>query len=649
MDARRVISEARQSGTTRRSRGVYLVEVSWEVCSQAGGIYTVLRSKAPETVEKWGASYLLVGPYNEASAKIEFEAQRPPRILRPVIDSLAARGTTIHYGRWLITGRPQVMLLDLGPAVADVNKLKYFLWKDCGLGTPGDDRETDLSVAFGYATADLICALAEHWREPLIAQFHEWQAGVALPVLKQRQARVATVFTTHATLVGRALSAAQKELYERLTEFEGDAVAKEHGFPHRFAIEKAAAKAADVFTTVSGITAMEAEQFLGRPADCVLPNGLNVERFAAPHEFQNLHIRAKQQIHNFVMGHFFPSYTFDLSQTLYLFTAGRYEYRNKGIDVFIDALYELNRRLKAEPTDVTVVAFIVTRAPYRGINVETLNRQAMFNELQEACGLIKEDMGRRLFHCVSEGRLPSTEDLLYEYDRVRLKRMIHAWRQGPPPTIVTHDLLDDANDPVLKHLRARRLFNAPDDPVKVIFHPEFITMTSPLFGLEYDHFVRGCNLGVFPSYYEPWGYTPLECIVRGVPAITSDLSGFGAYLMEHFPDHDSNGMYVARRRRVSTETTVYQVAGWLHDLTRMSLRDRIALRNRVEEHGVHFDWSELGKYYRGAHVRALQHRFPERELPPLNGEGEYPPPPHTVRGRRSALHAPASRGVSGGP
>ena len=639
-DSRRLMSDARLAAGGRRTRGAYLVELSWEVCAQAGGIYTVLRSKAPETVATWGANYFLVGPYDEVSAKIEFEPQRAPRVLSGVIDEFAARGVTIHHGRWLITGRPQVLLIDLAATLRNIDQCKYFLWKDCGLGTPGGDKETDRSVAFGYASADLLMALVRTLREPLIAQFHEWQAGVALPVLKQRAAPVSTIFTTHATLVGRALCAANKDLYERLPEFDAEAVAREHGFQHRFLIERAAAQAADVFTTVSGITAMEAEHFLGRAADCVLPNGLNVERFTAAHEFQNLHLRAKEQIHKFVMGHFFPSYTFDLTQTLYLFTAGRYEYRNKGIDVFIDALYELNRRLKAEPNGVTVVAFIVTRAPYRGINVETLNRQAMFNELRATCGTIKEDMGKRLFHCVSEGRLPSTEDLLFEYDRVRLKRMIHAWRQGPPPTIVTHDLLEDANDPVLRQLRARRLFNAPDDPVKVIFHPEFITMTSPLFGLEYDHFVRGCNLGVFPSYYEPWGYTPLECIVRGVPAITSDLSGFGAYLIEHFPDHDANGMYVARRRRVSTETTVYQVAGWLHDLTRMSLRDRIALRNRVEAHGVHFDWSELARYYRGAHLRALQARHPERELAP----GDLRPDAEPARPGRHARRSDAPNG-----
>ncbi len=641
-------AEARQSAAPRRQRVPLLFEVAWEVCAQVGGIYTVLRSKAPETVGRWGKNYWLIGPFREPSAKIEFEPQRPHPTIAPVLEDFARRGVTIHAGRWLITGRPQVLLIDLAGVMGRVNEMKYFFWKDIGIGTPGDDFETDESVAFGYVVADLLAALGERMRDrPMVAHFHEWQAAVALPILQHRKAEFSTVFTTHATLVGRSLSAAAADLYNELPTVDSEAVAAEHGILHRFQIERKAAQTADVFTTVSGITALEAEQFLGRRPDCLVPNGLNVERFAAPHEFQVLHQKAKEQIHKFVMGHFFPSYTFDLDNTLYFFTAGRYEYRNKGMDVFIEALCELNRRLKAEPSDVTVVAFIVSRAPYRAINNETLNRQAMFNELRAGCERIKEDMGRRLFHTVADGRLPTTEDLLDEYARVRLKRMIHAWRSGPQPMIVTHDLLDDAGDPVLRHLRFRKLLNAPEDPVKVIFHPEFITATSPILGMEYDQFVRGCNLGVFPSYYEPWGYTPMECIVRGVPAVTSDQAGFGWYLMDNFPDHDLNGMYVARRRRVSFDTTVYQVAGWLHDLARMSLRERIQLRNTVEEHAEAFDWSTLSRYYRAARRLALLKRYPDRDLPILDISIEEMEQATDYGGDGHASSLPASRPTRG--
>lgn len=594
-----------------------LLEVSWEVCSQAGGIYTVLRSKAPVAARRWGDSYWLIGPYRETAAKIEFEPARPEGVIADAVREMRERGVVLHSGRWLVTGRPRVLLIDLASIQSHIAEMKYFLWKDCGISTPPDDREIDALVLFGYAVADLVQTTQRLLQgRPMLVQMHEWQAAVAMPLLHFRRVEAPTIFTTHATLIGRSLAAANLDLYANMDSVNPEAVAAEHGILPKYQIERAAAQLATVFTTVSEITGQEAEHFLGRAPDVLLPNGLNVERFAAPHEFQNLHLKNKERIHQFVMGHFFPSYTFDLDRTLYVFTAGRYEYRNKGMDVVIEALHELNRRLKAHSEGVTVVAFIITRAPYRGLNVETLNRQAMLHELRSVCGQIQEDMGRTLFRSVATGRLPTTDDLFDEYARVRLKRMMHSWLNGAPPMIVTHDLEDDLRDPVLCQLRSRKLLNAPDDPVKVVFHPEFIHSASPILGLEYDEFVRGCNLGVFPSYYEPWGYTPMECAVRGVPAITSDLSGFGAYLMDHLPDHDAGGIFVARRRRVSFETTVYQVAGWLHQLTRMTLRERIAMRNRVEEHAGHFDWEGLARYYRAAFRQALEKFYPGQDLLP---------------------------------
>ncbi len=614
--------EHRVSVDTNRTSTPLIIEISWEACSQTGGIYTVLRSKCAAGMERCGEDYCLIGPYREATAKIELEHEPHRGALAEAVEEMRNRGVGLHCGRWVIAGRPRVILVDLESLQQHLNDMKYFLWRDLGIPSPPYDPEVNGIVSFGYAVADLLATIhARIGDRAVLAQFHEWQGAVALPILKHREVPIPTIFTTHATLVGRSLSAANAGLYGHLGDINAEAVATEHGFQNRFQVERAAAQAADVFTTVSEITAQEAEQFLGRRPDALLPNGLHVERFAAPHEFQNLHQQCKEQIHEFVMGHFFPSYTFDLDRTLYVFTAGRYEYRNKGFDVLIEALYELNRRLKAERRGVTVVAFIIAPAPFRALNVEALNRQAMFNELQETCQSIQENMGRQLFRTLIAGRLPTAEDLLDEYARVRLQRMMYAWRQGRQPTIVTHDLQDDVRDPILCHLRRRSLLNAGDDPVKVVFHPEFLTPTNPVLGLEYDQFVRGCNLGVFPSYYEPWGYTPMECIVRGIPAITSDLSGFGAYLMSHFPDHDTSGLYVARRRRVNFDKIVYQVAGWLHALTHMSLRDRITQRNRVESHAEYFSWGNMAQYYAAARRAALRKYYPDRDFPSPTAEG----------------------------
>jgi glycogen synthase len=628
-----------------------LFEVSWEVCSQAGGIYTVLRSKAPSAVRRWGDGYYLIGPYREAAAKIELEPEPAEDVVADVVKEVESAGVRIHTGRWIISGKPRVLLVDVGSAAKSLGEMKYFFWKDIGVGLPDWDGEVDENTIFGYTVADLLSRIRGRMgSRPMMAHFHEWQAAVAMPILKHRQVHFPTVFTTHATLVGRSLSTTDVRLYDNLADINAEAVADERNFGHRFRIERAAAQAADVLTTVSDITGLEAEHFLGRKPEALLPNGLNVERFAAPYEFQNLHRQNKDLIHEFVMGHFFPSYTFDLDKTLYIFTAGRYEYRNKGFDVFIESLYELNNRLKADPFGVTVVAFIIAPAPYRALNVATLNSQAMFNELRETCERIKEDMGRRLFHKIAEGKLPETDDLLDEYAKVRLTRMMHAWRRQFQPTIVTHDLVDDWKDPILCHLRHRHLLNARTDPVKVVFHPEFITSTSPVLGLEYDQFVRGCNLGVFPSYYEPWGYTPMECVIRGIPAITSDLSGFGKYVMDHFPGHEGKGVFVAHRREAGFDSTVMEVTNWLHTLTKMSRRERIQLRNDVEGHAEHFDWNNLARYYREARRMGFAKYYPGVEVIPPDEEAMDAPAQSadaTRIGRRRTVRGRAPEGGVG--
>jgi glycogen(starch) synthase len=254
----------------------------------------------------------------------------------------------------------------------------------------------------------------------------------------------------------------------------------------------------------------------------------------------------------------------------------------------------------------TVVAFIITRAATKNINVAVLQNQSMLSELRNTCVELQAEMGRRLFASAARGRIPSYQELLPEDSQVRMKRTIHAFRSHYQPTIITHDLADDASDPTLKHLRHRGLFNAEDDPVKVVFHPEFVTAVSPLIGLDYPQFVRGCHLGIFPSYYEPWGYTPMEAIAMGIPAVTTDLSGFGAYVNRHIPDAAENGVLVLNRKSQSFEAAAEDLTQYLFDFVRLQRRQRIELRNKTERLGELFDWSALVKHYHAAHDLALE-------------------------------------------
>ncbi len=584
-----------------------LFEVGWEICWQLGGIYTVLRTKAPAMQSRWGDRYCLIGPYNPATAAIEFEERPTEGFIREVLDQLRDAGMPCHYGHWLVTGRPRVILLDYRARYGSLHVDKYLMWKDHGISTVANDGEVNEVVAFGFAVTEffrILCNVQPGRR--ILAHFHEWMGGVAVPRIAHLKYPVATVFTTHATLLGRYLASDDPDFYQHLPYVDPDAAATHYNIYPRFAIERAAAHAATVFTTVSEVTSHEAEKLLGRSPDAILPNGINIQRFAALHEFQNLHREYKERIHEFVMGHFFPSYPLDLDRTLYVFTSGRYEYRNKGMDLFIEAMHRLNWRLKSLSDRPTVIAFIITRAATRSVNVGTLQSQSMFEDLKNICEDVERAMGRRLVHAAATGRLPSHQELLPEDAQVRLKRAMHAWRSSRQPTIVTHDLVDDANDPVLKHLRYRGLFNAADDPVKIVFHPEFVTATSPLLNLDYEQFVRGSHLGIFPSYYEPWGYTPMECIALGVPTVTTDLSGFGAYVERQVRDSEDRGILVLKRRSRSFDECASDLAEYLFRFAQLNRRQRIELRNNVERSGEMFDWSVLASHYHDAHELALE-------------------------------------------
>ncbi|KAJ4443195.1 hypothetical protein ANN_04845 [Periplaneta americana] len=412
-------------------------------------------------------------------------------------------------------------------------------------------------------------------------------------------------------------------------QFAVDEEAGKRQIYHRYCMERAATHLAHVFTTVSEITGYESEHLLKRKADVITPNGLNVKKFSAIHEFQNLHAISKEKIHEFVRGHFYGHYDFDLDKTLYFFIAGRYEFGNKGADIFIEALARLNHFLKSTHPDVTVVAFLIFPAKTNNFNVESLRGHAVTKSLRETLNDIQQNMGKRMYEVCLSGRLPNPSELLQKDDLVKIKRCIYALQRDGLPPITTHNVVDDWNDPVLNAVR--RWLSRPCLLLplfysihfipfnylfifQIVFHPEFLSSTNPLFGLDYEEFVRGCHLGVFPSYYEPWGYTPAECTVMGIPSITTNLSGFGCFMQEHIADPMSYGIYVVDRRFISLEGSVQQLAQFMYDFAKLNRRQRIIQRNRTERLSDLLDWRNLGIYYRQARMKALQKVYPDFDL-----------------------------------
>jgi glycogen(starch) synthase len=594
------------------SPNTILVEAAWEVCNQVGGIYTVIRSKAPAIMENWSGRYCMIGPYVNKNIHAELEPlEDAADIFGLAASNLKKKGYDVMYAEWLITGKPRVVLLN--PVIEEkaMSVIKYLLWKNHNIRTPLDTPLIDQVIGFAYLTKLFIDELVKlaGSDKTLIAHFHEWMAGLPILDIKRDKMPVKTIFTTHATQLGRHLAINSPLFYAHLPFFRWEDEAGKFGVETEAAIEYGCAQSCDVMTTVSDVTARECKHLLRRTPDVILPNGLNIERFEALHEFQNLHSLHKEQIHEFIMGHFFNSYSFDLNNTLYFFTSGRYEYKNKGFDLTLEALVHLNHQLKQEKSDLTVVMFFVTKREFYSIKPEVLQSRAVMEEIRQTCQAIQRQVGKRLFFestTRKDHRLPELNEFVDEYWALRYRRTIQSWKSSKMPLPVTHKLVNEDTDEILQFLARRDLLNREEDKVKVVYHPDFINSTSPLFGMDYGQFVRGCHLGIFPSYYEPWGYTPLECMASGVPAVTSDLSGFGDYLLRNMPDHEKGGMFVVERGKRTFDWSAKQLAAFLYKFLQQDRRSRIMQRNNVENYSSAFDWENLIRHYEAAYQLALQ-------------------------------------------
>uniref|UniRef100_A0A671V6M2 Glycogen [starch] synthase n=1 Tax=Sparus aurata TaxID=8175 RepID=A0A671V6M2_SPAAU len=602
-----------------------LFEVAWEVTNKVGGIYTVIQTKAKITVDEWGENYYMMGPYFENNFKTQVEGCEPPNPAIRKIFNMESSNCKVHFGRWLIEGSPYVILFDIGSAAWNLDRWKGDLWETCNIGLPYHDREANDSLILGSLIAWFFKELTDNLGDKpnVIGHFHEWQAGPGLILSRSRKIPMATVFTTHATLLGRYLCAGNADFYNNLDKFNIDKEAGERQIYHRYCLERAAVHCAHVFTTVSQITAVEANHMLHRKADVVTPNGLNVKKFSAMHEFQNLHSTSKARIQEFVRGHFYGHLDFNLEKTLFFFIAGRYEFSNKGADIFLESLSRLNYLLRVHRSDVTVVVFFIMPAQTNNFNVESLKGQAVRKQLWY--GLI--------------GQIPDMNSILDRDDFTIMKRAIYATQRHSLPPVTTHNMLDDSKDPILSNVRRIGLFNSRNDRIKIIFHPEFLSSTSPLLPMDYEDFVRGCNLGVFPSYYEPWGYTPGECTVMGIPSVTTNLSGFGCFMEEHVSDPAAYGIYIVDRRFRSAEESCNQLTQFMFSFCQQSRRQRIIQRNRTERLSDLLDWRYLGRFYIHARHLALKFVITWSALSPQTEGFRYPRPYSVPPSPSASLHS----------
>lgn len=589
----------------------FVFEVSWEVCNKVGGIYTVVRSKVPKMLEYYKDGYLLIGPLFAGRHQGEFQEILPPEEFRQIFENLKQQGIFLHYGRWMIEGEPKVILVDFSPFTNQKNEIKTELWKKYGIDSLTTQYyDFDEPVIWATAVGKLIGEFAKKFPEKkFVAHFHEWLSGAGLLYLKMNNIPVATVFTTHATVLGRAMASTRDDFYTVLDYGNVEEEGLKVGSKPKHQLEKASAHNASVFTTVSELTAYEAERVLKKKAEVLLPNGLDIERFLSFEEVTIKHQLFKRRIKEFTMYYFFPYYGFDLDETLVFFIAGRYEFKDKGVDIFIKALGKLNQRLMEERSKKTIVAFFWIPANIRGVKPELLESKTFYHDVKD---LILENLEEIKEHITNDLVLQKKLDEESIFGESLLlsarKKVLRFLKKGKPP-LATHNMYDEDKDSILNGFKSANLQNESTDRVKVIFYPIYLTSADGLLDLGYYESMIGSNLGIFPSYYEPWGYTPLETGALGVPSITTDLAGFGRFIEKRINYGGEPGIFILKRMHRSDEEAVNDLANFMYNFSQLPKEQRMKNKFEAKRLASLADWAILIKNYFDAHSMASDRTY----------------------------------------
>ncbi|MCX7696427.1 MAG: alpha-glucan family phosphorylase [Bacteroidales bacterium] len=462
----------------------YLFEVSWEVCNKVGGINTVISTKAQELLSHLEGTYFAIGPDIAGKSLDRSIFVEDNNLFRAWHEQLQADGFQCKIGRWNIPGNPIAILVNFSRLYTQKDEILYELWTEHGLDSLAGGWDYIEPVLFGYEAGKLIEHFYKYFvsaEERLVVQIHEWLTGSTLLYLKKAVPQACTVFTTHATVMGRSMAGNKQPLYALLDAVKSDEKSKELHIEAKFNLEKLSAQTADVFTTVSEITSHECKYFLQKKPDFITPNGFNSDQIHSLDDLDKKRKNVRALLPRFVgavTGKKVSDHAF------YILTSGRYEFHNKGLDLFIDALAELRQELKSNDE---VVAIIAVPAHQAGPNIQ----------------------------------------ILKNYQNSFLAQIPH---------YATHYLFDENNDPIIQKLKYHQINNNPEDPLQVIFIPSYLDGQDGLLNIPYYELLSGMDLTAFPSYYEPWGYTPMESIAYGIPTITTSLAGFGSWILKNHPN-----------------------------------------------------------------------------------------------------------------
>lgn len=521
-----------------------LAETSWEVCNKIGGIYAVLSTKARQLKEQFGDRMVFIGPdvWTEENPSPYFKEKKT--LFRSASAKMPLpHGITIRTGRWDIPGSPQVILVKPGETAAHLNGYYSTMWERYGVDSLHAYGDYDESCAFSIAASIVLKALSEYLKideRKIIAHFNEWTTGMGLLNTQLTMPESSTIFTTHATSIGRSICGNGKPLYQYFSNYNGDQMASELNMQSKHSLEKAAAHAADCFTTVSEVTARECTQLLDITPQVVTPNGFEPDFVPKTVKYNKLRREGRQrliEVASKITGKTFNDDSFLIA------TSGRNEYRNKGLDLFIDSMSILEKSI--EPSQ-QVVSFILVPA-----------------------------WANKPSSILTEGS---------EYP-------------GNEPDFLTHRLFNEDSDLTFSRIsslkRAGQFRN-----LDIIFVPIYLDGKDGVINMGYYDLLPAFDLTVFPSYYEPWGYTPLESCAFGVPTITSDKAGFGQWVLDNFKNGLKNsGVTVIPREDTNYNESAGIIASEAQEYIAQDSINRSEARHAAFLTAEKADWDYFIKYY----------------------------------------------------
>lgn len=546
-----------------------IFETSWEVCNKVGGIYTVLSSRANTLQQSHADKVFFIGP-DVWQGKENPLFKENKRLLTKWKKAAAEAGVNARIGRWNVPGAPIAILVDFQPFFDVKNDIYAEAWDAFQVDSLHAYGDYDEASMFSYAAGKFVEAVvkAELLKgESIIYQAHEWMSGLGMLFLKKECPEVATIFTTHATSIGRSIAGNNKLLYKYFHGYNGDQMAAELSMEAKHSIEKQSAHGADCFTTVSMFTDRECKQLLDKPADVVLPNGFENDFVPKGAAFTKKRKEARQCILN-VASKLIGEELDDT--TLIVSTSGRNDFRCKGFDVYMEALAQLNARMK---TLAQAEEELVSQKVLALIEVPCWTKEPRQDLLARLNGTDK-----------SEGGLHTP--------------------------MITHDLHNPNEDRILCLIKQLGLWNTKNDAVKVILVPCYLEGADGIFNMPYYDLLTANDLCLYPSYYEPWGYTPLESCAFKAPCITTDLSGFGQWVNDvlGYQGELSDGVKVIHRDDDNYFDVSREMCEAIEAMMRMPLKDRATLCKKAAALADKAQWKNFIKHYFEAYDFALRNK-----------------------------------------